>query len=93
MTVTYEEYITDKDNFFKKHKGAFNVKITKPDEYGRYNKTYSFEDGSQWYESMSPEYVTAKVEVKKVNVDVEIKMFRTEYSSTESASKYYYKKF
>ena len=93
MTVTYKEYMNDKRTFFEKHDYNFTTETSPMDEYGRYHKTYSFEDGAQWMETMSPEYVTETVEVKLVKVDVEIKLFRTEYWNTESGSKYYYEKF
>lgn len=49
------------------------------DEYGRYWKTYTFEDGAQWCEAMSPEYVSQEVEVKMCKMNIEVKMFRTEF--------------
>lgn len=94
MTVTYEEYDKDKRNFFKKHNNDFKVTTSPMDEYGRYFKEYSFSDNAVWYESMSPTYEKGTVEIKKVSVEVQVKMFRTEYWNTEdSKSKFYYQKF
>lgn len=94
MTVSYKEYNEDKKRFFKKHKNDFQCETSPMDGYGRYYKVYSFADGAQWYENMSPTYETAEVEIKMVTVKVEVKMFRTEYYSTDdSTSKYYYEKF
>lgn len=93
MVVTYNEYMEDKKAFFEKHDYDYTVDTSSMDEYGRYYKTYNFTDGAQWYEAMSPEYVTETIEVKLVKIDVDIKLFRTEYWSTESGSKYYYEKF
>ena len=93
MTVTYNEYRNDKQKFFKKHKNDFNTYTSPLDEYNRYYKTYTFADGAIWTEVMSTEWETAEVEVKKVKVTVEVKMFRTEYYSTETPSKYYYEKY
>lgn len=93
MTVTYKEYELDKKNFFEKHHYDYRVETSPMDEYGRYSKTYCFEDGATWYEVMSPEYVTTEVEVKKVIVKVEVKMFKTEYWSSEKGSRFYYEKF
>ena len=42
---------------------------------------------------MSLEYVDYEVEVKLVKIYKTIKMFRTEFWSTESVSKYYYERF
>lgn len=94
MTVTYSDYSAEKKSFFQKHKHDFRTETSAMDQYGRYHKTYIFSDGAIWYETMSPEYVTVDVAVKLVIVPVEIKMFRTEFWSTDNASsKYYYEKF
>lgn len=93
MTVKFNEYNDDKNNFFKKHDYNFKCGISSMDEYGCYHKEYVFEDGAIWYEAISPEYVDYEVEVKLVKIHETIKMFRTEFWSTESASKYYYERF
>ena len=78
MTATYKEYIEEKKAFFQRHNYTFSEYISPTDEYGRYYKAYTFEDGAQWFESMS----------------FEVKMFRTEYWNTDNAtSKFYYEKF
>ena len=78
MIVTYKEYMEDKQAFFQKHDYIFSEHTSPMDEYGRYYRAYTFEDGAQWFESMS----------------FEVKMFRTEYWNTEDAtSKFYYEKF
>lgn len=93
MTVTYREYTEDKRAFFTKHNHDFHTSTSPMDEYGRYSKTYSFADGAQWLEVMSPEYIEQIIEVKMAKVKVEVKMFRTEYWNTEAGSKYYYEQF
>lgn len=94
MVVNYLQYSNEKFKFFKKHKNNFEVTTSQMDEYGKYNKTYAFKDGSCWYEIMSPEYVTETVEIKLAKITIEVKMFRTEFfSSDDSTSKYYYEKF
>lgn len=94
MTVDYKKYSADKKAFFNKHKNNFDCMTTQMDQYGRYGKIYNFEDGAIWYENMAPTYETAEVMVKLVPIKVEVKMFRTEYYSTDDAtSKYYYEKF
>ena len=63
-------------------------------EYGMYHKTYVFKDGAIWYETMFPEYVRQEVEIKLAKVEIEIKMFVTEFYNTDnSESKKYYEKF
>lgn len=92
MTVTYKEYEADKKKFFEKHGYDYRVDTSQMmDE--RYAKTYLFEDGATWYELMCAEYVTEVVELKKVKVQVSVKMFKTEYWSSEEGSRFYYEKF
>ena len=93
MTVNYKIYLEDKKKFFEKHKYNFKTETSPMDEYGRYHKTYNFEDGAQWMETMSPQYVTETIEIKFVKMNVEVKLLRTEYWNTEAGSKYYYEKF
>lgn len=94
MTVNYESYSNEKKAFFKKHDNDFRCDTSSMDEYGRYWKTYIFEDGAQWYEAMSPEYVSQEVEIKMCKMTIEVKMFRTEFWSSDNAtSKFYYEKF
>lgn len=90
MTVTYKEYMEEKTAFFKKHDHDFTVKTSPMDEYDRYHKTYVFEDGAEWCETMGSDYANETIEVKKAKVKVEIKLFRTEFWSSETGSKYYY---
>ena len=93
MIVTSTQYMEEKLSFFKKHDNDYTVDTTPMDELGQYWKTYTFTDGAQWFEAMSPEYVSQEIEVKLVKVNVEVKMFRTEFWSTETGSKFYYEKF
>ena len=94
MTVTYEQYNKDMKAFFDKHNWNYVVNTSSMDEFGRYWKTYFFDDGAQWCEAMSPSYERGTIEIKKVKICVEVKMLRTEYWTNEDAtSKYYYEKF
>lgn len=98
MTVRYEDYRKDKDAFFKKHRNDFYCETSPMDAYGKYYKTYIFEDGAVWYETMFPEYVKQEVEIEvkfvKVKTELEVKMFVTEYYNTDNAdSKKYYERF
>lgn len=93
-TVTYREYNSEKTAFFEKHGYDYKIDTTSMDEYGRYGKTYTFEDGATWYEAMGPSYEQVVVEVRLVKIPMSIKMFCTEYWNSEnSASKCYYEKF
>ena len=94
MTVNYEQYSNEKKDFFNKHDNDFRCETSSMDEYGRYYKTYIFTDDAIWYEVMGPTYETVEVEVKMVKMNIEVKMFRTEFWNTDdSKSKYYFEKF
>lgn len=94
MTVTYKEYAEDKKSFFEKHDYDFTCDTTGMNQYGEYSKTYIFADGARWLEHMGTEYCKTTAVVMKAKVEVEVKMFRTEYYSSENAeSKRYYEKF
>lgn len=93
MTVGYKEYMTDKMEFISKHNHDYVIDTSPMDDYGCYYKTYVFTDGAIWYEAMSPQIVPAVTEVYGVKCKVEVKLFRTEFWSTESESKFYYEQF
>ena len=94
MTVGYQEYTELKGKFFKKHNVDYRIETSPIDEYGQYHKEYLFADEAIWCESYRPTFEKVVVEVKKVNVEVEVKMFCTEFWNTDdSTSKYMYEKF
>lgn len=92
MQVTYTEYEAEKMAFIKKH-GEWTVETSPLDEYSRYLKTYTFEDGAIFWELMGA--VTEEVEVKHrgLTFKVNLKMYRTEYWSTEFESRFVYEKY
>ena len=92
-TVTSKEYFAEKKKFFNKHKNSFDVYTSPMDEYDRYNKIYTFSDGAQWYEAMTPVTDSTEIELKKCKVTVEVKFLRTEFWSSEFGSRYYYEKY
>jgi len=93
MTVGYKEYMSDKMAFVSKHNHDYVLDTSPMDDYGCYYKTYCFKDGAVWYEKMSPEICPAVVEVHGVKCKVEVKLFKTEFWSTETESKFYYEQF
>lgn len=93
MDATYKEYMTAKMEFISKHNHDYMLETSPMDDYGVYYKTYLFKDGAIWYERMSPEIVPAVAEVHGVKCKVEVKLFRTEFWSTEAGSKFYYEQF
>ena len=93
MTVDYNGYMNEKIEFISKHNHDFIVETSPMDDYGCYYKTYIFADGAMWYEKMSPQTVPAIAEAHGVKCKVDVKLFCTEFWSTESGSKFYYTEF
>lgn len=94
MTNAEREYRNIKDKFFDKHNHDFQTYTSAMDSYGRWYKDYCFADGSLWHEDYYPTWEYAKVTIHEVVIDVEVKMLRTEYYSTDDAeSRYVYEKF
>lgn len=100
MTVNYETYDNEKMNFIRKYGKKYDWTIdTSPmNEYGVYYKTYIFENGASWYERMSPVYKSKEVETEiegiTVKATIKVKLFQTEFWSSDNAeSKIYYEKF
>ena len=93
MTVNYEVYNSDKQNFFNKHnKSDWRVDTSPMNEYGVYFKNYYFDDGAVWSERMEIKSIPTEVEVKMVKVAVEVELQEIEYWSTETPSKCYYER-
>lgn len=81
--MTYIEY---KNAFIKKHNEAdWTVHTSPMDEYGQYCKNYVFTDGAVLTEINRPVVETVKVEVKGVEVEVEVKLMETEAWNTDDA--------
>lgn len=87
--VDYKTFDKDLEDFNLKH-GVEDVK-TSSMKNDSYTKEYIGEDGAILYVSVRPYYETKTVEVKNIKVNVQIKLFETEYwSSDNSKSKFYY---
>jgi len=81
--MTYIEY---KNAFIKKHNEAdWTVHTSPMDEYGQYCKNYIFTDGAVLTEINRPVVETVKVEVKGIEVEVEVKLMETEAWNTDDA--------
>lgn len=94
MTTTYEIYMARKKAFFRKHKNNFDCYTSPMDEHSRYSKTYTFADGGVWYETMRPVRRSQIVTVEGVEFVVNVKLFETEYFSSDNAeSACYYEKY
>ena len=93
MTTTYKEYIETKQAFFKKHDHDFTTHTLPMDQYSRYSKVYTFADGAQWYEDMSPVTETTEVVVNGCKCKVKVELLRTEFYSSEFGSSYYYEQY
>lgn len=94
MTIlTGSEYEKRKFNFLHKH-GDWNVETSPMDEYGVYYKWYRCDDGALLHEIMRPVFKKAKVEVCRVEIEVDVKLFETEsWNSDDAKSVFYYEKF
>lgn len=90
MIVKVDEYVEDKNNFFRKHNNDFTCETSGGSaEY--YRKTYVFTDGAVWYEVMRKVYETVDIEKYFCIIKCDIELFETEYWSTDNAeSKKYY---
>ena len=93
MTVTYKEYEEEKMEFIKKHNAKSDCKVeTSPMVNNRYHKEYMWEDGACWCELSELVSEIAEVVVHGITVKTSVDLWRTEFWSTESGSKYFYEK-
>ena len=88
----YNEYVTERVDFFKRH-GECRVHDHGMNGGDRYAKTYAFEDGAIWCEVSGPVFEDVQVEVKGVKTTATVKLFRTEYWSSEAGSKFMYDRY
>lgn len=84
--MTFLDY---KHNFIMKHSNANWYVDTSPmDEYGKYVKTYIFDDGAIMVEVNRPVWRTAEAEVEvegiKVKISQDIQLFETEAWTTDN---------
>ena len=87
----FDEYMKDKAKFFKKH-GDYKIHYSGMSQNG-YLKSYCFDDGADFYELCGPVNEEVEVELNGVKAKVPVKLFRTEYWSSEDISKFYYEKY
>lgn len=93
MTIlTAKEYADKKSEFLRKS-GEWTVETSSMDEYGRYVKTYVGSNGNVLTEVNRPVYETVEVEVKGVNVKVDIKLFESEMFTNKWGSVFTYDKY
>ena len=90
--VAFEQYMKEKTEFFHKH-GEFRVHDKGMDKTDHYFKSYAFGDGALWCEVSGPVYEHVPVEVHGVRMTASVKLFRTEYWSSEAGSKFVYDKY
>lgn len=94
MTIDYRDYTNEKQEFFKAHHYDYRVCTSGLDEYNRYHKEYIFEDGAIWYEVMGAVTEGATINIHGLEINTDVKLYRTEYWSTENAtSKFYYERY
>lgn len=94
MTIDYRDYTDEKQEFFKTHHYDYRVYTSGLDEYDCYHKEYVFTDGAIWYELMGAVTESATINVHGLEIKTDVRLYRTEYWSTENAiSKFYYEKY
>ena len=91
----YDNLLDLKRAFIRKHSAAdWKVETSPMDEYGRYFKTYTFDDGAQLCEVNGPAWETVETEKTVHGVTVKfsekVKFFRTETWNTEDAHSVYF---
>lgn len=86
---TFQEYMTQKAEFFKRH-GECYVHDHGMKSNDSYFKSYDFADGAKWCELSGPVIENTTVEVRGLKVRTAVKIFRTEYWSTEADSQFFY---
>ena len=86
---TFQEYMTQKADFFKKH-GECRIHDHGMQSNDSYFKTYDFADGASWCEVSGPVFEDVTVEVHGMKVKTIVRLFKTEYWSTEAGSKFFY---
>lgn len=91
--LTTAEYAKEKISFLHRH-NDWKVETSPMDEYGTYHKTYTCEDGAVWNEVIRPIWDSIYTEVRKVKVNIGIKLLETEGWNTDNAQSIYcYEKF
>lgn len=90
--------LTYKNLWIKAHsKADWKVDTSPMDQYGRYVKTYTFDDGFQLTEVNEPAWEEVEIDYEvrgvKFHETKSVKLFRTEIWTTESSSEIFYEKF
>lgn len=91
----YDTYTQEFTEFANKHnKNGKGWKVTTSEMVNdTYMKTYSWEDGANWWEVCRPVTEKGRSIIKGVVVDFTVKLFCIEYWNTESRSKFVYQQF
>lgn len=92
--MTYDEniYKQIKDEFMAKHTCERKV-YTSPLVDNKYHKDYCYSDGANWSEITELVEEVVVVVVHSIRTKVTVKLWKTEYFSTDdSKSRYYYEK-
>lgn len=85
ITVTFSEYVKEHTEFANKHiVGGACTYHSKP--YGNgIQRIFRWKDGAQWNEIVEPITEETTVETHGIVVRADVKLWRTQYWSTESA--------
>ena len=80
MTVTWQKYQNEKNDFLKKHgEYAENTRIVNGVSFMR----YTFEDGCWWEESLRKETCVCEFEINKASCKATVELAKVEFYSTE----------
>ena len=89
--VSFREYLDDLKQFAYKHNTESNVKeFTTPLVGDKWSKTIVWEDGAEWHEVSELIWEEVEVYAHGCRVQTHVELYRTEYWSTESGSKFVY---
>lgn len=84
-TVTVREYLKEQAEFINKHSVNGSCEVhTKHLECGGYSRKAQWQDGAFWIETTMPVIETKTIEAHGIVVKANVKLWRTEYWSSES---------
>lgn len=81
--VTNEVFNEDKNYFFTRHNWDYEIRTSPLENDGSYIKTYSFADGANWYEKVSPLETVVTATSHGVQFDAKVKLCKTDYWSSD----------
>ena len=91
VEVSFKEYMNELTAFAKEHNEKGGCKeYTTAFENDTWSKTIAWEDGAEWCETTSHVLEPVHASVHGIQTTTYVEMYRTEFWSTQSGSKYMY---